>query len=138
VVTAYYQAALLDKLVDHRRHGLGQTGRRPFKVEDLGDPPRQGIALVAELILHDELPGVSVESAEADGRRITYALDGAGPGAGELVRRLAEVAALRDISVLEPEIEDVVARLYADRGAPPDVPGQIPDEPALRCPRALS
>jgi ABC-type uncharacterized transport system ATPase subunit len=28
------------------------------------------------------------------------------------VSRLAEVAALRDISVLEPDIEDVVARLY--------------------------
>jgi ABC-type uncharacterized transport system ATPase subunit len=28
------------------------------------------------------------------------------------VRRLAELAALRDISVLEPAIEDVVARLY--------------------------
>jgi len=28
------------------------------------------------------------------------------------VRRLAEIASLRDISVLEPDIEDVVARLY--------------------------
>jgi hypothetical protein len=47
----------------------------------------------------------------ADGRRITYALDGTAT-AGDLVSRLAEVAALRDISVLEPAIEDVVARLY--------------------------
>jgi hypothetical protein len=30
-------------------------------------------------------------------------------------RRLAEVAALRDISVVEPDIEDVVARLYTGR-----------------------
>ena len=59
-----------------------------------------------------ELPGVSVESVQPDGRRITYALDGGTPSAGELVRRLAEVAALRDISVLEPDIEEVVARLY--------------------------
>ncbi len=35
----------------------------------------------------------------ADGRRITYALDGDAV-AGDLVRRQAEVAALRDISVL--------------------------------------
>jgi len=49
----------------------------------------------------------------SDGRRITYALDGAAPTAGDVVRRLTEVAALRDISVLEPDIEDVVARLYA-------------------------
>jgi ABC-type uncharacterized transport system ATPase subunit len=36
------------------------------------------------------------------------------------VRRLAEVAALRDISVVEPDIEDVVTRLYTGRaGGPP-------------------
>jgi len=47
-----------------------------------------------------------------DGRRITFALDGSATTAGQLVRRLAEIASLRDISVLEPDIEDVVARLY--------------------------
>ena len=61
------------------------------------------------------LSGVTVESVEADGRRITYALDGSMTTAGELLRRLTEVAALRDITVLEPAIEDVVARLYARR-----------------------
>jgi ABC-2 type transport system ATP-binding protein len=60
------------------------------------------------------LPGVTVESIQADGRRITYALVGA-TAAGDLVSRLVAVAALRDISVLEPDIEDVVARLYARR-----------------------
>ena len=58
-------------------------------------------------------PGATVESVEADGRRITYGL--AGTTAGELVARLATVAALRDITVLEPDIEDVVARLYGRR-----------------------
>ena len=52
---------------------------------------------------------------EADGRRLTYALDGGATTAGELVRRLAEIASLRDIAVLEPNIEEVVARLYARR-----------------------
>ena len=60
-----------------------------------------------------ELSGASVEAVEADGRRITYGL--AGTTAGELVARLATVAALRDITVLEPDIEDVVARLYGRR-----------------------
>jgi ABC-2 type transport system ATP-binding protein len=55
-------------------------------------------------------PGVTVESVQADGRRITYALEGGGTPAGELVRRLAEIAPIRDISILEPDIEDVVAR----------------------------
>jgi ABC-2 type transport system ATP-binding protein len=64
-----------------------------------------------------ELPGVLVESVQAGGRRITYALDGDGATAGDLVRRLAEVAALRDISVVEPDIEDVVTRLYTGRSA---------------------
>ena len=51
--------------------------------------------------------------------RITYALNGDAATAGDLARRLAEVAALRDISVVEPGIEDVVARLYTSRRAGP-------------------
>jgi viologen exporter family transport system ATP-binding protein len=84
----------LDEL--HARYG----SRRRLVV-DLDEPLRAELAL----------PGVKVESTQANGRRITYALDGA-TTAGDLVSRLAEVAALRDISVLEPDIEDVVARLY--------------------------
>jgi ABC-2 type transport system ATP-binding protein len=57
-----------------------------------------------------KLPGVRVESVSPDGLRITYALVGA--TAGELVARVAEIGSLRDISVVEPDIEDVVARLY--------------------------
>ena len=81
-------------------------GSRRRVVVDLDEPLATPLAL----------PGVSVESVQADGRRITYALDGGTPSAGELVRRLAEVAALRDISVLEPDIEEVVARLYQEMG----------------------
>jgi ABC-2 type transport system ATP-binding protein len=84
-------------------------GSRRRLVVDLDEP------LAAPLAL----PGVATESVQADGRRITYALDGSATTAGELVRRLAEVAALRDISVLEPAIEDVVARLYTGSGARP-------------------
>ena len=80
-------------------------GSRRRLVVDLDEP--LGVELV--------LPGVKVESTQADGRRITYALDGA-TTAGDLVSRLAERAALRDISVLEPAIEDVVARLYTRQG----------------------
>jgi ABC-2 type transport system ATP-binding protein len=56
------------------------------------------------------LPGASVERVEADGLRVTLTLDGA--TAGEVVARLAQQVALRDLSVQEPEIEDVVAKLY--------------------------
>jgi ABC-2 type transport system ATP-binding protein len=57
-----------------------------------------------------ELPGVSLVSVDA--LRYTYELaDDA--SAGELVARLATIAPLRDLAVVEPAIEDVIARLYA-------------------------
>jgi ABC-2 type transport system ATP-binding protein len=54
------------------------------------------------------LPGAAVESVE--GQRVTLTLEGA--TAGEVVARLAQAVPLRDLSVQEPEIEDVIARLY--------------------------
>jgi len=88
-------------------------------LEDLhlryGSRRRVIVDLDAPLATPLALPGVLVESVEAGGRRITYALDGDAATAGDLVRRLAEVAALRDISVVEPAIEDVIARLYTSR-----------------------
>jgi ABC-2 type transport system ATP-binding protein len=58
------------------------------------------------------MPGASLVAQEQAGRRLTYLL-GDGVTAGELVARLASAGSLRDLAVLEPEIEDVVARLYA-------------------------
>jgi ABC-2 type transport system ATP-binding protein len=55
--------------------------------------------------------GTSIEAVEADAHRVTFALHSA--TAGELIASLAASGALRDVSVLEPDIEDVVARLYA-------------------------
>ncbi|MGH3861028.1 ABC transporter ATP-binding protein [Actinokineospora sp.] len=54
------------------------------------------------------LPGASVVSVE--GRRVTLELNGT--TAGEVVAALAKAVPLRDLSVREPQIEDVVARLY--------------------------
>ncbi|MEN3307937.1 MAG: viologen exporter family transport system ATP-binding protein [Micromonosporaceae bacterium] len=66
-----------------------------------------------------DFPGADLVETAAEGRRLTFELSG---GTGELVARLASIAALRDLSVVEPDIEDVVARLYAEpaglRGAP--------------------
>ncbi|WP_018684701.1 ABC transporter ATP-binding protein [Actinokineospora enzanensis] len=56
------------------------------------------------------LPGADVTSVTADGHRVTLALDGA--TAGEVVAALAGAVPLRDLSVQEPEIEDVIAKLY--------------------------
>jgi ABC-2 type transport system ATP-binding protein len=38
--------------------------------------------------------------------------------AAQVVTRVAALGALRDIAVVEPDIEDVVARLYAAGSAP--------------------
>ncbi|GAB7047500.1 ABC transporter ATP-binding protein [Catenuloplanes indicus] len=57
--------------------------------------------------------GADLDATDLDGRRLTYRLTTA--TAGELVIQIARTAAIRDISVLEPEIEDVIARLYKNR-----------------------
>ncbi|WP_456245877.1 ABC transporter ATP-binding protein [Longispora urticae] len=54
------------------------------------------------------IPGARV--VEVDGARVRLEVDGA--TVGEVVGRLAAVVALRDLSVVEPEIEDVIAKLY--------------------------
>lgn len=59
--------------------------------------------------------GASLLSTGDDGRRLTFVLSD-GTGAGELVAHLASVGSLRDLRVVEPDIEEVVARLYAGRG----------------------
>jgi ABC-2 type transport system ATP-binding protein len=57
-----------------------------------------------------DLPGVALECA--DGLRLTYRIDD-GASAGALVARLAALAPLRDLAVLEPANEDVITRMYA-------------------------
>jgi ABC-2 type transport system ATP-binding protein len=64
-----------------------------------------------------ELPGTTLTSTEADGHRLTFALDDV--SAGTAVAALVNAAPVRDLSLVEPDIEDVVARLYA---APTAVP----------------
>ncbi|GLW91464.1 ABC transporter ATP-binding protein [Actinokineospora globicatena] len=71
-------------------------------VADLDSPWPEGLTL----------PGAVVTAVEADARRVTLALDGM--AAGEVVAALAQAVSLRDLSVQEPNIEDVVAKLYRD------------------------
>ena len=66
----------------------------------------------------------------ADGLMVTYRLEGSAT-AGELVARLASLASLRDISVQEPDIEDVIARLYASGQVSP-APGVVGSQAAPR------
>ncbi|HEY6594975.1 MAG TPA: ATP-binding cassette domain-containing protein [Asanoa sp.] len=59
------------------------------------------------------LPGANLKASEGEGRRLEYELESA--TAGEVIARLAGLGALRDVSIVEPDIEDVVARLYTSR-----------------------
>ena len=79
----------------HARYGSRRT-----IVADLDAPWPDGLTL----------RGATVTGVEADGRRVTLTLDGA--AAGQVVAQLANSVPLRDLSVREPEIEQVVAQLY--------------------------
>jgi ABC-2 type transport system ATP-binding protein len=57
------------------------------------------------------LPGATVTTVSADRHRAAFALDSVSAGAA--VARLMAVTAVRDLSLVEPDIEDVVRRLYA-------------------------
>ena len=77
-------------------------GSRRRLVVDLDSPLPPGFAL----------PGATLVATEADGHRVTFALDSVAAGAA--VAALMAAASVRDLSLVEPDIEDVVARLYGD------------------------
>ncbi|MFI6757909.1 ATP-binding cassette domain-containing protein [Micromonospora sp. NPDC050417] len=68
------------------------------------------------------LPGAPVLRVEADGRRLVFELESA--TAGAVVARLAGLATLRDLAIVEPDIEDVVSRLYQAPAPPVVAPTQ--------------
>jgi ABC-2 type transport system ATP-binding protein len=62
-----------------------------------------------------DIPGTTLEQVDADGRRQRLALADDRAALAEVIAQVAAVAPLRDLQVLEPEIEDVVRRLYTER-----------------------
>jgi viologen exporter family transport system ATP-binding protein len=89
-------------------HARYQSRRRV--VVDLEAPLVGGRDDVASL-LGDLGDGATLDAVSQDGLRLEFGLR-EGANAGTLVARIASVASLRDLSVIEPDIEDVVARLY--------------------------
>jgi ABC-2 type transport system ATP-binding protein len=64
-----------------------------------------------------ELPGAVVAATQADGHRVVFTLESTTAAAA--VAALMAAASVRDLSLVEPDIEDVVARLYR---SPTDAP----------------
>lgn len=56
------------------------------------------------------VPGAELVALEADGHRVSFDL--LTSSAGAVVAELASLASLRDLSLVEPDIEDVVVQLY--------------------------
>jgi ABC-2 type transport system ATP-binding protein len=80
----------------HTRYG---TRRR--LVVDLQSPLPPGFSVA----------GATLAAVEADGHRVSFDLESA--QAGAVVAELVAATEIRDLSLVEPDIEDVVARLYA-------------------------
>ncbi|HEX6685413.1 MAG TPA: ATP-binding cassette domain-containing protein [Candidatus Limnocylindrales bacterium] len=74
-------------------------GSRRRVIADLNEPLPHRI----------DVPGAELESDT--GLRLVFSLDGAN-SVGPLVSKLASSGLLRDLTIAEPEIEDVIARLY--------------------------
>jgi ABC-2 type transport system ATP-binding protein len=89
-------------------------------IEDLharyGSRRRLVVDLDAPLPPAFTLPGATVTAIEADGHRVAFRLDTTSAGAA--VAQLVTAASVRDLSLVEPDIEDVVARLYTATDAP--------------------
>ena len=86
-------------------------------IEDLharyGSRRRLVADLDAPLPASFALAGATLAATEADGHRVSFTLESA--TAAEAVASLMAAAPVRDLSLVEPDIEDVVARLYTAR-----------------------
>jgi ABC-2 type transport system ATP-binding protein len=64
----------------------------------------------------DDVPGTTLLRVEAEGMRQHLAIETGAATAADVVGHVSARVALRDLTVAEPAIEDVVARLYANPG----------------------
>ena len=89
--------------------GLAATvGARRVLVVDLVAPTRDLV----------DVPHTELLESEAEGLRQRLAFDPATTTAAEVLAGIATTAEVRDLSIEEPDIEDVVRRIYLSRRGP--------------------
>ncbi|HEV7963007.1 MAG TPA: ATP-binding cassette domain-containing protein, partial [Actinoplanes sp.] len=96
-------------VIDHGR--VVHDGTIEALHERYGSRRRLVVDLVTPLPPGFAVTGATMVSTEAEGHRVAFDLDSA--EAGAVVAELVAAAEVRDLSLVEPDIEDVVARLYA-------------------------
>jgi len=105
---------LCDRLlvVDHGR--LAFDGSLPDLVARVGAERVLVVDLVEPGPPLDDVPGTTLRSVEADGLRQQLSFRSDRTTAAEVVAAVSARVVLRDLAVTEPDIEDVVRRLYAE------------------------
>jgi ABC-2 type transport system ATP-binding protein len=96
-------------VIDHGR--VVHDGTIEALHERYGSRRRLVVDLVTPLPPGFAVTGATMVSTEAEGHRVAFDLEST--EAGAVVAELVAAAEVRDLSLVEPDIEDVVARLYA-------------------------
>jgi ABC-2 type transport system ATP-binding protein len=103
---------LCERLLVVDRGRLVYDGDVPGLVERVGARRVLVVDLTDPVAMLDGGPGVQVVSVDGGGLRHRLAFSPQQTTAAELLARVSAVATVRDLSIEEPDIEDVVRRLY--------------------------
>ena len=87
---------------------IARVGAQRVLAVDLTEPTRP----------LDDVPGTTLLAVEAGGLRQRLAFSPDRTSAASVLEAVGRVASMRDLTIEEPDIEDVVRRLYADAGRP--------------------
>ncbi|MEW1724532.1 ATP-binding cassette domain-containing protein [Streptomyces sp. NPDC093109] len=97
-------------------HGRLLYDGSPAGLHEVGESERMLVIDLERELPPIDLPGVEVRTVKVEGPRQWLAFPAAA-SAAPLVARIAAEFPLVDLSVREPDIEDVIAKMYADRSA---------------------
>jgi ABC-2 type transport system ATP-binding protein len=91
-------------------------GTRRQIIVDFDEDPDEGVRRIGE-------PGIELRDQE--GPRVRIAFDGQAMSATEVLARASAYGTVRDVSIEEPEIEEVIRQMYEGQ-LTPDATGDVP------------